>query len=408
MIRELPNSIDIGGNMKIFATLVLLFGIVTGLYVEDKAFSRDTASEGENSVTLLLLGDINIQYRSDPADALRYVQKALNSADLVYGNLEGLLVKSEGPGKDIPDKGGWQHIGPEAVRALKAGNIRAVGLANNVAYGPDNIMATVAMLDANQIAHTGAGSNIDDAHKPAIVECKGVTIGFLQYTAKWYAQDRQIATASRPGVARIMSRDGVAIDASDLDRLRADIRRLRPLVDILVVSSHNRDGLGRPLPPELAAETRPLTTARESESDQSSLSSPIPLGPQFSQTEPYQTTLAHAAIDAGADIVYGHGSHVLQRIELYQGKPVLYCLGNFAMDWIRMSPNKEGMVAKVVIEKKRLARLSLVPVTRDAQNSVRMLDASSEDGAKLLKKVMDLSGGLTLKIARGEAILLGE
>jgi poly-gamma-glutamate capsule biosynthesis protein CapA/YwtB (metallophosphatase superfamily) len=394
--------------MGVLAKSVLILGIVAGLYATDKEFSREDSSEKENTVTILLLGDINIQYRTDPADAFRYVRKTLNSADLVYGNLEGLLVKSEGPDRDLPNKGGWQHIGPEAVRALKAGNIRAVGLANNVAFGSANIMKTMAILDANQIAHTGAGATIDEAHKPAIIESKGVRVGFLQYTAKWYAQDQQIATATRPGVARILSKDGMAIDESDLNRMRDDIRRLRPQVDILVVSSHNRDGLGRPLSPELAAETSPVKPAKESGIDKSSLSSPIPLGPQFSQTEPYQKTLAHEAIDAGADIVYGHGSHVLQGMESYRGKPVLYCLGNFAMDWVRMSPNKEGMVAKVVIEKKRLAKLSLLPVTRDAQNSVRMLDASSEDGAKLLKKVMDLSGGLSLKIDREEAILLGE
>ena len=83
------------------------------------------------------------------------------------------------------------------------------------------------------------------AHRPAIVERKGVKIGFLQYTAKWYAQDQQIATASRPGVARVLSKDGSTIDENDLARLREDIQRLRPLVDVLIVSSHNRDGAGQ-------------------------------------------------------------------------------------------------------------------------------------------------------------------
>ena len=103
-------------------------------------------------------------------------------------------------------------------------------------------MKSLAILEANGILHTGAGANIDAAHEPAIIESKGVRIGFLQYTAKWYAQDQQIATTTRPGVARIMSADGVVIDKSDLNRMREDIRRLRSLVDILVVSSHNRDG----------------------------------------------------------------------------------------------------------------------------------------------------------------------
>lgn len=386
--------------------LVLLFlCAIAGSQAADKAWPW-VGSQSSKAVTILLLGDINIEQRANPADAFRNVRATLEGADLVYGNLEGLLVNSEGPDKDLPDKTGWQHIGPEAVQALKAGYIQAVGVANNVAYGPVNIMKSLAILDANGIAHTGAGADIDAAHKPAILESKGIKVGFLQYTAKWYAQDQQIATATRPGVARIMSRDGVAIDEYDLNRLREDIRRLRPLVDILVVSSHNRDGLGRSLPLELTAVSRPATIVRVEGDNKASLFSPIPLGPQFSQTEPYQKALAHEAIDAGADLVYGHGSHVLQGIEIYKGKPVMYCLGNFAMDWIRMSPNKEGMVARVVVEDKRVVRLSVVPITRDAQNDVLMLDPASGEGASLIQKVIKLSGNLPLKIESSEAVLI--
>ncbi len=359
-----------------------------------------SGSYGDKAVTVLLLGDVSPEQRSDPADALLHVRETLNRADLVYGNLEGLLVKSEGPDKDIPDKSGWQHIGPEAAQALKAGNISVVGVANNVAYGPANILQSLRVLDTNGIAHTGAGTNLEEAHKPAIVERKGVRIGFLQYTAKWYREDQQIATATSPGVARIMSRDGKAIDPGDLDRLREDIRRLRPLVDILVVSSHNRDGNGRILSSAAPENFGPV--------DPSVLVAPIPLGASFSKAEPYETELAHAAIDAGADIVYGHGSHVVQGVEVYKGKPVLYCLGNFVTDWIRMRPNKEGLVARVVVQGKKVVRLSFVPVTRDADhNNVLMLDPAVGEGARLVQKVKDFSAGAPpLRIDGQEVVLV--
>lgn len=366
-------------------------------------FVAALAANGEN-VTILLLGDINISQRADPTTAFANVLEPLKSADLVYGNLEGLLVKSEGPDRDIPDKSGWIHLGPETVKALKAGNIQMVGVANNVAYGPANIMQSLAVLDANHIAHTGAGINLDAAHQPAIIERKGVKIGFLQYTAKWYAQDQQIATASRPGVARMLSKDGSTIDENDLARLREDIRRLRPLVDVLIVSSHNRDGAGQPMTADMLAETRPLSSPPHP--DDPSLFAPIPLGPRFMQAEPYEKLLAHAAIDAGADIVYGHGSHVLQGVEVYKGKPVMYCLGNFATDWIRMRPNKDGLVARVVVEGKKVARVSLTPVTRDADNNVRMLDAASSQGAGLMMKVRELSGDTPLPVGGHEAVLI--
>ena len=360
---------------------------------------RWSGNYGGKAVTLLLLGDVSVEQRADPAAAMVHVRETLKRADVVYGNLEGLLVSSQGPDKDIPDKSGWQHIGPEAVEALKAGNIKVVGVANNVAYGPENILKSLAVLDARGILHTGAGANLEEAHKPAIVEHKGVKIGFLQYTAKWYREDQQIATATSAGVARITSRDGITITPAELERVREDIRKLRPLVDIVVVSSHNRDGLGRVIS-SAAPETSPGPV------NAAALIAPIPLGPQFSQGEPYEKQLAHAAIDAGADIVYGHGSHVLKGVEVYHGKPVLYCLGNFATDWIRMRPNKEGLVARVVIEGKKVQRVSLVPVTRDIEyNNVLMLDPSAGEGARLLQKVKDLSGDVPLKIEGREIVL---
>lgn len=351
------------------------------------------------SVTLLLLGDINVQQRADPPRVFAHVRDTLNQADLVYGNLEGLLVKSEGPDKDIPDKSGWQHIGPEAIAALKAGNIPVVGVANNVAYGPENILKSLAVLDANGIVHTGGGTNLDQAHKPAIVVRKGVRFGFLQYTAKWYLEDQQIASATSPGVARILSKDGIAVDSADLDRLRDDIRKLRPQVDVLVVSSHNRDGLaGRPTAaaPGEGRPTRP-----------EDLISPIMLGTRFSVAEPYERELAHAAVDAGADLVYGHGSHVLQGVEIYNGKPVLYCVGNFAMDWIRMRPNKEGMVIRAVVKGKSLQRVSFVPTGRDPEtNDVVMLDPAAGEGARMVQKVRDLSPGVPLHVDNREVVLM--
>jgi poly-gamma-glutamate capsule biosynthesis protein CapA/YwtB (metallophosphatase superfamily) len=353
----------------------------------------------KEAVEVLLAGDINVQKRADPAQVFDHVRETLNHADLVYGNLEGLLVKSEGPDKDIPDKSGWQHIGPEAVHALKVGNITVVGVANNVAYGPENILQSLAVLDANHIAHTGGGANLDQAHKPAIVERKGVKFGFLQYTAKWYLEDHQIATATRPGVARILSRDGVTVDPDDLNRMREDIRRLRPLVDIIVVSSHNRDGLaGRPSagPSGEARPTRP-----------EDLVSPIVLGARFSEAEPYERELGHAAIDAGADIVYGHGSHVLQGVEVYQGKPIVYCVGNFAMDWIRMRPNKEGMAIRVVAAGHKVLRVSLVPLTRDEDNKVVMLNPRTGEGERLMQKVKGLSQGAPLEMDGQETVLVG-
>jgi len=354
-------------------------------------------ASGDQFVTMLLLGDFNVQKRERPAVALVNVQATLQQADVVYANLEGLLVPSKGADQDLPNKNGWTHPGPEEVQALLAGNITAVGVANNVAYGRDNIMASLAVLDANGIAHTGAGKNIDQAHQPAIIERRGVKFGFLQYTSKWYDEDKQIATTDLPGVARLKSPDGDNVDPGDLQRMLDDIHRLRPLVDIVVVAAHTRDGQrrGGAVPPSAGTDRA------------ADLYSILPVVASLQNVEPYQKQFARAAIDAGADIVFGHGCHMLQEVETYHGKPVMYCLGNFASDWIRVRNYRDGLVARVVIQDKQVKRVSLVPVTRDAEsNNVRLVQPGSDDGARLYQKLRELSPHTNLPLKGQELILL--
>lgn len=355
-----------------------------------------SGNPGPGTVNILVAGDVNIQHRPDPASAFINVRETLARADLVYANLEGLLVKSEGPDKDIPEKKGWTHLGADAVNGIKAGGIQVVGCANNVAYGRANIMKSLAVLDAAGIPHCGAGQNIEKAHEPVIAVRKGVRIGFLQYSARWYVEDRQVATNTLPGIARILSRDGVTIDDSDFGRFLSDIRRLRTVVDIVVVCTHNRDGES---PSTLAGVTDPKFIPLR-ERDGASVRSLL------AQGEPYQRVLARAAIDAGADIVIGTGSHVLQGVEVYKGKAVFYCLADFAFDWSAERNLKEGLLVRLVAEGKNLASVSFVPVSRDANDNVLMLDPATGEGASILKEVKDLSAGVSWNIAGKEAVLI--
>jgi poly-gamma-glutamate capsule biosynthesis protein CapA/YwtB (metallophosphatase superfamily) len=343
----------------------------------------------DKAVSLLIIGDIDIQLRADPTTAFTHIGETLKHADLVYANLEGMLVKPQGPEIDIPDKRGWRHPGPDGVKALKAWNIPVVGIANNVAYDRKNILETIRVLDANGIIHTGGGRNIDEAHAPAIIERKGVRFGFLQYTARWYQDTEQIATATEPGVAKIASRDGVTIDPGDVERVREDIKKLRPLVDIVVVSHHNRDGATAT---QFGGATG--TAGREGARRDNHIS------------EPYQKAFAHLALDAGADLVYGHGTHTVQGVEVYNGKPILYAIGHSAFDQPGYEKSKDGLVVRSVIENKRIVRVSFVPVSRDAKNDVMMLDPKEGDGAALFKTIEGLSPGVALKTEGQEVVLL--
>jgi poly-gamma-glutamate capsule biosynthesis protein CapA/YwtB (metallophosphatase superfamily) len=346
-----------------------------------------TGAYGKSAVELLIIGDIQVHTRrADPATAFVRMRDTLNRADLVYANLEGLLVKSAGTKIDIPDKPEWTHPGPEGVKALTLSNIKVVGVANNVASGRDNIVKSIGVLDANGITHVGAGRNADEAHTPAIVERKGVKIGFLQYTARWYQDKDMIATPTEAGVAKIASKDGIAIDAADLEAVKNDIKKLRSQVDIVVVSHHNRDG------------STPV---------QFGGSRGTSAGNDRTKSEAYQIEFAHAALDTGADLVFGHGTHTIQGIEVYKGKPILYAIGHSNFDQPGYEKATDGLVVRVVIQGRTIQRVSFVPVTRDGNNDVLMLDPSSADGAKLVQMVKDRSAAPPpLKIAGQEVVML--
>ena len=346
-----------------------------------------SGSYGERAVELLIIGDVQVHSRrADPTTAFQRMKDTLNRADLVYANLEGLLATSAGARIDIPDKPEWTHPGPEGARALKPANITVVGVANNVASGRQNILKSLAVLDSHGIAHVGAGRNLDEAHTPVIVERKGVKIGFLQYTARWYRDQDMLATATEPGVAKIASLDGITIDQADLDRVKADIRALRSEVDVVVVSHHNRDG----------------STPVQFNGKQGTAASK-----DRKVTEEYQKQFARTALDTGADLVFGHGTHTVQGVEVYKGKPILYAIGHSTFDQPGYEHSTDGLVVRVVIQNKRIVRTSFVPVTRDANNDVYMLDPTTGEGATLVQAVKDRSiDPPALRIDGHEVVLL--
>jgi len=372
-------------SRSFMTSAIAVLGLAASLAAD--AAWKWTGSHGDQAVELLILGDIQVHSRrADPTTAFHRMRETLRAADLVYANLEGLLVKSVGTTIDIPDKPEWTHPGPDGVKALKAANVAVVGIANNVASGRANILKSLGVLDANGILHAGAGKNIDAAHTPAIVVRKGIRIGFLQYTARWYQDKDMIATATEPGVARIKSLDGITIDSGDLEQLRSDVKKLRPQVDIVVVSHHNRDGST----PVQFGDVKGTSAGRDR-----------------TKTEAYQKQFAHVALDAGADMVFGHGTHTVQGVELYAGKPILYAIGHSNFDQPGYEKSIDGLVARVVIQGKSIVRVSFVPVSRDANNDVFMLDPSEGEGAKLLQAVKDRSATPpALRIDGHEVVLM--
>ncbi len=300
---------------------------------------------------LILVGDVNLMGIEAGERPFACVAEEFRAADLVFANLECCLHRPSGE-RAIESEGFYAD--PEiAGEALKAAQIRAVGIANNVNYGAAAITASIARLDAVGIAHTGAGRGRAAARAPVVLEASGVRVGFVQRSSVYWPTDHEAGERS-VGIATIRghtayrvplhggrppyNRPGVppeVVTWADPDYLAAfaeDVAALRRQADVVVASCHW--GLGR-------------------------------------EVLQYMKQIGHAAIDAGADIVMGHGPHFSLPVETYKGRPIFYGLGSFSFrtghhgrrhgDWL-------GMMVRVALDGTRLSDVTLQFVRHDEAN----------------------------------------
>jgi hypothetical protein len=304
--------------------------------------------------TMILTGDVNLMNVADPSVPFARVHEQFHSADIVFSNLECCLYQPP-RGQAVETEGFFAspYIGGEALRSA---GIAAVGIANNVNYGEAAILASIARLDELGIAHIGAGANVLAARAPVVTERNGIRYGFLQRSSVYWPTNHE-AGANSAGIAVIrghtayqvpmhktrpdippMNRPGippVIVTWADPDYLHAfsdDIAALRKRADIVVASCHW--GLHK----EVLA---------------------------------YMREIGHAAIDAGADIVVGHGPHYSLAVEMYRGRPIYYGLGSFSFhtghggrqhgDWI-------GMMVYAEIEDRAITSTGFQFVRHNARN----------------------------------------
>jgi poly-gamma-glutamate synthesis protein (capsule biosynthesis protein) len=74
-----------------------------------------------------------------------------------------------------------------------------------------------------------------------------------------------------------------------------------------------------------------------------------------------QRRLAHAAIDAGADVIIGNHSHWAGAMEVYRGRPIFYSLGDFVFNISRTEMTQEGFVVELTLSGSRLIQVRLRP-----------------------------------------------
>ncbi|MDE3076531.1 MAG: CapA family protein [Chloroflexota bacterium] len=339
-------------------------------------------------IDLLVCGDINIQHRSEPESVFALVKDELRKADVRLGNCEMCLSSPRDciPAKrPLPDEPPWLQSDARMAEALVAAGFDLVTTANNVTFGASAIIESLQTLDRNGIPHTGSGASIAEARRPAILTTRnGTRLGLLGYTCVYYPLDHA-ATEKEPGVAVLKCHTAYEPhpranelpgapptvrswpDPEQLDAVKADVKSLRPEVDILVTYFH----MGVSSQDELCE---------------------------------YQRHIGRAMVDAGVDLVFGSSAHKPQAIEIYQGKPIFYGMGNFAFDWSFLRERRHGLLARFEISGGAVKRVSFRPVTRTRNdaNQVQILSASSAEGREIVERVAELSKGFGTRLTTEE------
>ncbi len=356
----------------------------------DESWPWQTPNTSDRAV-ILLMGDTNIQNRTSHSEGYRTVRNTLGEADLRFANLEGPFAgTSKDPRlKDIPHKK-WTHSEPDQVQTLVDGGIDVVGVANNVTWPWQALMRSIEVLDGAGIQHVGGGENIEKANTPVIVEVDGIKVGFLSFAATVFPFEHA-ATEIRPGIAEIKVHTAYQpppnldkpaqppivftwFDEASRDRMVGHVAALKGKTDLVITSFHW--GVSN-------------TTNVVS----------------------YQRDIAHAVIDAGADVVFGHGPHRYQSIEVYKRRPVFYSTGQFLFDDpLRKERHREGLLVRVIAENQKLHSVSFVPTWRpDDGLQIFLEDPNRGQGKELmgyLKSVLD-DFGAELAVVGKEVQLQG-
>lgn len=232
---------------------------------------------------------VNEQLRVRPpeypwGDTLPFLERA----DVRICNLECVLSDGGSPARKVFTF----RSDAKNIASLEVAGIDAVILANNhsLDYGPEALADTLGLLDQAGIRYTGAGTNLKKAEEPLVIKSNAKTIMLIAATDT--DEPGWAAEKDTPGVWSIP----IDVDDQAAEELFRNVRDTKPKADVLIVSLHWGSNWGH----------TPEKGHRE---------------------------FAHALIDAGADIVFGHSSHVYRGIEFYKGRPIIYSAGDFIDDY---------------------------------------------------------------------------
>ena len=317
------------------------------------------AAAQPDGVTITLTGQsmIRSDLRATAPEAIPRMRSLLRG-DVVFTNFEGAVAE---PGQSVTG-GGRGFLAPaETLDALETLGFNFLALANNHAFDLQEvgIENTLREVERRGIAHAGIGATLAEAAAPAYIRVANTTVALVASASGLIAPDGA-ARADRPGVneLRVMAGDSVNEATTDLpgapanvpnradaDRILQSIRDARRRADLVIVYQHNHvfgnKSFATIFSEGMAERLEPNDWLRK---------------------------WTHAEVEAGADVVVMHGAPVLHGMEIFRGKPIFYCLGNFiynvppAISYISEPMSWESVVAYLEYQGKTLRSITVRPI----------------------------------------------
>lgn len=243
-------------------------------------------------------------------------------ADAFLVNLECALTSRTERWRGGAEKAFHFRSDPRHVESLRRARVDFASLANNHVgdFGDAGLLDTIATLDGAGIRHAGAGRDLHEASRPAVLHLDHLDVAIVaaaDHPAEWEA------TESRPGIFRVEV--SLAEQAfAPVERALAEARRL---AQIVIFSIHWGPNMRE----------RPT--------------------PEF-------RNFARRVLDAGADVFWGHSAHVVQGVEVVHERPILYDTGDFVDDYAVDDELRNDLSALFLlrVEDARVTAVDMLPV----------------------------------------------
>lgn len=291
---------------------------------------------------------------------LTEVTDVLHAADVSFANQEGSIFDIDTfRGYRAAENGGGYPVSDVAMAAeIRAMGIDVVSKANNHAtdWGVEGLLETRRVLDAAGVLHAGSGPSKAAARSPALLEMNKGRVALISvastFTPMSEAGNADVEIAPRPGVSVLRVTPVTQLVDEDMDVIRraAALQGQGTSLESRASGKQDRIRLGNEVfalaaQPGLTYDINPFDQAEILRSVRGakqvsdfvalSLHAHESLSGDGEDRRPanFVTTLAHDAIDTGADLVVTTGPHLLRGIEIYRGKPVFYGMGSLYLQF---------------------------------------------------------------------------